>query len=445
MQILWTFRKVRFQTGYIQMHGFILFILILSCTQCTPIQDTTATERKEKICSLNGLISFWDFEHTQNDAWSSYAGRDTFPVYLRQIGDENNYTLESWPYQDPSSSIQYDKGGPFGHAIRFHKGHIYGAIPRRSFTGTQLDIHGQQPFTLLAWIKFYGKRHLIAGIWDEGGWHKYAGRRQFALFAGLFNQLGVIGHISTTGAASYPQSEIPGSQYARIRAIDAAPFKDGEWVATAMSYDPSKKEVRAYLNGKMSTYFLTDPVAQDVFQFDTIKQANPLTFAGPIAGERVFTLKFNGYQFEQGGIAEHRVQVDLDGMLLTYQTESKPGVDLIGYQVIFDIRNRDDHLLQQPIVLDHDKMESAIDLSRPLTHQDTIFTKLLQKQNGQWVQVGSEIRKPIEEGAPFTFGRALGLASEEIDHGSELYIDGVAIFNRVLREAELSAISFMTQ
>ena len=56
----------------------------------------------------------------------------------------------------------------------------------------------------MAWVKFVGKRHLVAGIWDEGGWDKDGGRRPIALFGGLFGSKGVIGHISATGAASYP-------------------------------------------------------------------------------------------------------------------------------------------------------------------------------------------------------------------------------------------------
>jgi len=56
--------------------------------------------------------------------------------------------------------------------------------------------------------------------------------------------------------------------------------------------------------------------------------------------------------------------------------------------------------------------------------------------------VGTSLNTKFSEGAPFTFGRALGLASEELEHGSQLYMDGVAVFNRVLSEEELLSISF---
>ena len=79
---------------------------------------------------------------------------------------------------------------------------------------------------------------MVAGIWDEGGWSKYAGSRQVALFAGLFNQKGTIAHVSATGAASFPQSSVSGSQYARLRAIDAQPFDNDQWVAMAATFNP---------------------------------------------------------------------------------------------------------------------------------------------------------------------------------------------------------------
>ncbi len=43
---------------------------------------------------------------------------------------------------------------------------------------------------------------------------------------------------------------------------------------------------------------------------------------------------------------------------------------------------------------------------------------------------------------PFTFGRALGLGTEPIDHGTQLCIDGVAVFNRGPSGKELRELSF---
>ena len=56
--------------------------------------------------------------------------------------------------------------------------------------------------------------------------------------------------------------------------------------------------------------------------------------------------------------------------------------------------------------------------------------------------MGEAICYRLREGAPFTFGRALGLGNEPIDHGTQLYIDGVAVFNRVLMPEELQTLAF---
>lgn len=172
---------------------------------------------------MKGLIAFWDFSHKKDGLWTSFYDKNTvdteYTIALRQIGDEQSYKPGEWPYKGKNSQLIYDLSGPFGNAVRFNQGYIFGEVSRNKFDKTILNINGNQPFTLIAWCKFIGERHFVAGIWDEGGWDIYGGRRQFALFGGLFNSNGTIAHVSTTGASSYPQSTINGSQYARMRAI----------------------------------------------------------------------------------------------------------------------------------------------------------------------------------------------------------------------------------
>ena len=73
---------------------------------------------------------------------------------------------------------------------------------------------------------------------------------------------------------------------------------------------------------------------------------------------------------------------------------------------------------------------------------DAIATSLERSEGDGWTPIGTEIRTEIASGAPFTFGRALGLDSEEIEHGSQLFLDGVAVFNRALGAEELVRLSF---
>ncbi len=421
-----------------------LVLLFLCCQR--NVSFDTAERNKRAVLSIPGLVAFWDFETIQNGHWSSQGnlGAQTFPVFLSQIGDSVFYGPDDWPYHDNHADLQFDYSGPFGHAARFNRGYIYGVVPRKTFEKSQLDLCGYKPFTMVAWIKFIGERHMVAGIWDEGGWQKYSGRRQVALFAGLFDQRGVIGHVSMTGAASFPQSKASGSQYARIRAIDSMPFEDHKWVAMAMVYDPIHQHVKAYLNGTSSPYQLGDPVTQDVYRFNHIPSANPLHFEGPIYCPDFFVVKFNGY-LEDGFTAEHRLLVNLSDKIVEYQRDDLQFPNPHRYRVFFDLVHSNQSQLSEPLLfLDTADTTIEIPIRQDVAIGDRIVTALTQFDSTKWIPVGDTIKIDLQEGAPFTFGRALGLASEEIDHGSQLLIDGVAVFNRVLTDEEIRGISFIT-
>jgi hypothetical protein len=297
---------------------------------------------------------------------------------------------------------------------------------------------------MIAWIKFIGKRHLVAGIWDEGGWNKYGGRRQVALFGGLFGSKGVIGHISATGAASYPQSEAPGSQYARLRAIDGRGFENGVWVAAAMTFDPKRDEVTVYCNGVATPTQKTDPVARDVFQTKKSVPSNPFCFPWPIYSPRRFVLKFNGYDPSSSGYFEQWLRVDLDDGSFAYGSHAvDDGVESRPHRVVVDMQRDGESLLETPLVWETTSQSSA---RAPeyvrVVPGDIIVATLARMEGNGWEQVGTPLRRTVRRGAPFTFGRALGLGAEEIEHGSQLVLDGVAVFNRVLTAKELEELSF---
>ncbi len=430
---------------------FVIFVYILlfisACTEVSKVERQHDLN-KQTVQNVPGLIAFWDFQHSKDNTWISHYDPQTtdrpFPLYLKQIGDQKNYPPPEWPYSDSNSELLFDHSGPFGKAIRFNKGYVYGAVPRQTFDKTLLDLHGRRPFTMIVWAKFIGERHMAAGIWDEGGWHKYAGRRQAALFGGLFQQKGVIAHISATGAASYPQSNVKGAQYARVRAIDGQAFENDQWISMAMTYDPEKKEVKAYLNGKMTPLKLTDPVAQDVYHYQEEQIANPLQFEGPVFSPRSFTLKYNGYNLIEDGVSEHRLQVDLENLKLSYRQDgSKAGNLGDTYRILFDLKRAGKSILDTPLIMEAKNDQTAkLPPGLNVHDGDEVLTSLEVLENGKWRQIGTQLQSNITQGAPFTFGRALGLASEEIDHGSQLYLDGVAVFNRALKEEELRKLSF---
>jgi len=110
----------------------------------------------------------------------------------------------------------------------------------------------------------------------EGGWTKYSGGRQYALFTGLgAGPRSSQGHVSSTGAASYPQSDRPGAQYARIQPADGRDIPDGVWAALAMTRDPERAEVRMFLDGVATPRRHVDEIAADVF--GDAEPAKPVT------------------------------------------------------------------------------------------------------------------------------------------------------------------------
>lgn len=410
--------------------------------------ESVCRQRVAEVARTKGLIAFWDFSLMKDGRWISYYDPKVvdrgYPVVLRRIGDDKPYTPAKWPYWDDASKLRFDDSGPFGRAIRLNKGYIFAETPRDEFDRSPLDIHGRQPFTLIAWTQFTGARHMVAGIWDEGGWNKYRGRRQVALFGGLFGSRGLTGHISATGAASYPQSNAPGSQYARVRAIDGQDFENGQWVALAMTFEPEHNRVTVYCNGTATPLAMTDPVAQDVFRGPKPVAANPFHFPWPIFSPRAFVLKYNGYNVATTGVWEHWLEVDTEQGALTYgRSCPEPATIRDEFRVVFDLRRDGRSLLAAPIIFAAvDKQGAGLPGAIRAQVGDEVVTSLEIRRSDSWQQVGTEIQYPIREGAPFTFGRALGLGAEAIDHGTQLLLDGVAVFNRALTAEELKALSF---
>lgn len=431
--------------------GFVITsTLVVSAEPDMTSSDIPSAKRTNinAVATTDGLVAFWDFAYQQEGYWASYFDAKvidrSFPVTLRRIGDTKSYSAETWTYDDENSKLKMVMEGPFGKAVLFNQGYIYANVARKDFDGGLLDLRGKMPFTMIAWCKFVGgtKRHMVAGIWDEGGWGKYAGRRQVALFGGLFGQKGVVAHISATGAASYPQSMLNGAKFARVRAIDGQPFENNQWVAMATSYDPVKQEISAYLNGDLTKIDYTDGVMRDVFQYKEKQAANPYPFQFPVYSPRAFVIKYNGYSLKGDGISEHRLSVNLNTATLLYEQQQALPKEQ-PFRLFFDVKRGQKSLLGgEMLVVVENLQRVAIPLSGKVEFGDVVWTKLEKKEADKWVPVGSEINRKIQEGAPFTFGRALGLGSEDLTHGSQIYIDGVAVFNRVLSGEELRRLSF---
>jgi hypothetical protein len=137
-------------------------------------------------------------------------------------------------------------------------------------------------------------------------------------------------------------------------------------------------------------------------------------------------------------VGEHALHLDLDSGRLRYARVGQPPAG-----TTYEVR----------VVLRRDGKPVGDVLTWPVTDGGTLVASgLTQARTGDVVaatlwsagrQIGTEVNRTLGEGAPFTFGRALGLGKEERGHGSQLDLSGVAVFNRVLSAAELKALAFV--
>ena len=173
-------------------------------------------------------------------------------------------------------------------------------------------------------------------------------------------------------------------------------------------------------------------------QFPSTPPANPFEHKYPLYSPSAFQIKYNGYDFHKEDIKEHRIWVDLDHAEITYATEGYNQEKR--FRINFDILREGKSILTSPV---QENVTSGSKITIPITTPsepgDIIITSLEVAENNTWEKVGTSIERHIMVGAPFTLGRALGLDEDSIDHGSvELYLDGVAVFNRALSEQELT-------
>jgi hypothetical protein len=214
----------------------------------------------------------------------------------------------------------------------------------------------------------------------------------------------------------------------------------------AMTFDPTRNRVTVYCNGIATPTQVTDPVAKDVFHYDHPVASNPYCFPWPVFSPRSLALKFNGYNVESTGVYEHWLRVDTEKGRVSYHRSCPDDAEVkADYRVNFDVRRDGTSLLPKPFAFIVTQV-AAVDLpdSAAMRSGDEIITSLEVREGG-WRRVGTEVRYRLREGAPFTFGRALGLGDEPIDHGTQLFIDGVAVFNRVLSREELASLAFAGQ
>ena len=135
---------------------------------------------------------------------------------------------------------------------------------------------------MAVWMVRHGGNHAIAGIWHEGtdledrsrrAANVQAGRRQYALFAGLAANDGASAvHVSENGRSSF------GDRYARNLAATrrliptAAPdapdaVLDAAWSVVGFVFDNERNTATAYLDGEAEDHWIEDPASHPFFQW----------------------------------------------------------------------------------------------------------------------------------------------------------------------------------
>ena len=402
----------------------------------------------EKVLATESLVAFWDFK--EMNAEGNYVARSNvrgavetglYPVWLRTgdaIGGGGiRYTTDTWPHAD-HEVIETNGGGPFGGGLRVHKTVCYANVERSTFEETPLDISGRSPFTLMAWVKFPvdSNKHHITGIWDEGSWDKYSGQRQYALFR--TNRYGdrLFGHISATGASSYPQSNESGSQYARMRALNGATLDEGEWRMLAMTYDGAEAESSQDGVVTRNSYNVGEEwVEESVYPRPDHYTAltNPKEFDWGVFHPRRFVVKFQGYNVADTGVYEHYARVDLKSgtRRISYGVKAvKPWTDMRSKYELKYRFERDGVPVPHgtgSFNVRHSHGHGQLAHALQVESGDQIYLQLIRDDG--W-HVGDEIKREIGPGAHFTFGRVLG-------KGTSATIGAVAMFSRALSTAEL--------
>jgi hypothetical protein len=239
----------------------------------------TQRERVQAVLQVPGLAAFWDFVARDQEgrfvAYTSAKWDRAYPL------EAVNYVRDYWNEGRPASYADFPllNQGPFGQGVVFRRESDPTFRPtlllrREHFHQQALDVNGPgRSVSMLAWLAYQDGDHAVAGIWHEGTDLQFqgqsaskveAGKRQYALFAGLAGNRGAAAvHVSENGRASF------GDRYARNLAVTpqripaASPDADeaaihAQWSVVGFVFDNERDRVTAYLNGIAEDYWIEE-------------------------------------------------------------------------------------------------------------------------------------------------------------------------------------------
>ncbi|MBL8242078.1 MAG: hypothetical protein JNM66_31925 [Bryobacterales bacterium] len=216
-----------------------------------------------------GFAALWDFvKRTPDGRFASHSKSDL-------ALDPVNYVRDYWNEGRPATAADFPviNEGPFGQAVVFKNEPDSTfrptlLVPRARLHNTAIDAKGPgRSASMVVWLKRESGNHAIAGIWHEGtdmgGVARVeAGRRQYALFAGLAANNGAsAAHVSENGARSF------GDKYARNLSVTPEIIPLLQWSVVAFVFDNKRNTVTSYLNGRATDYWIDNPERHPFFQW----------------------------------------------------------------------------------------------------------------------------------------------------------------------------------
>lgn len=241
---------------YIHIHLFLTLCCVSFCARSQNSDD------KATITPLDipNLITFWDFQDTGDTGDLKSSGANT-------------YTLE-----EMNGPIKRTEKGIFGpSALKIKRGQWL-RIERKDCP--ELNIHGKQEVTVVAWIKRQAYNHwqYIAGVWNE---HDAA--RQYALFTSGHKQSDhttldrtdadhqAHGYVSDAGGATNDRP------FAFSYATGKTKLEYDEWYMIAFTYD--QNAIKVYVNGKLDSNSNYNPFYWDKPIYEGVKNGADFTIA----------------------------------------------------------------------------------------------------------------------------------------------------------------------
>ncbi len=389
-------------------------------------------KRVDAVRGVPGLVAFWDFVLRERETPHRFVAHTAgngpvFPL------DAVNYVRAYWGEGREASyaDLPLLGRGPFGEAVRFVEEESPDLrptllVPRTALHDTGLDVKGPGASVSMAvWLIRHGGNHAIAGIWHEGtdlqdhsrpAARVEAGRRQYALFAGLAANDGASAvHVSENGRSSF------GDRYARnlattrrlipTAAADAPDaVMDAAWSVVGFVFDNERNTATAYLDGEAEDHWIEDPASHPFFQWPARGwlQAQLRRVPGRQPGEDP------GYPadqlYEPPEAAPHR--------------RSRVSADAV--ERVFD----DTYAFTRVRVTERRGADG--------TWQVASRELLALRVNPFWFPHDLYDPGTPEGGGPFTIGRVIHSAR---DNGAEQTIGGVAVFGRALSPGEMRRLA----